>query len=288
MRRWFLMLLSFCVLSLAFGADRLNVVVTIPPLGSLTRELVGDKGEVIVLLPPGASPHVYEPTADKMKLIARADLFVENGAGLEMWAEKMLKGSSNRKLVLVEASKGIKLIGAKAGHEGKRTRGGNPHVWLDPILAKKMAHNIEKGLEQVDPENKAYYRENLRKLQAKLDALDREIRRRIGGIRDKRAVVFHPAWDYFARRYGIQIVGVVEKSPGKSPTPRDIATIIREIKRYKVKVIFIEPQFNPKVAEMIAHEANVKLATLDPLGSSKEDYFKLMRRNLKAIEEVFR
>jgi len=190
--------------------------------------------------------------------------------------------------MLIEASKGIKLIGARTGRKGERLRGGNPHVWLDPILAKKMAHNIERGLEQVDPENKVYYRENLRRLKAKLDALDKEIKERIGGIKDKRAVVFHPAWDYFARRYKIQIVGVVEKSPGKSPTPRDIAAIVKQIKRYKVKVIFVEPQFNPKAAQVIAREAGVKLAVLDPLGSSKEDYFKLMRKNLKAIEEAFR
>lgn len=270
------------VTAFALGVERLNVIVTIPPLGSLTRELVGDKGEVIVLLPPGASPHVYEPTADKMKLIARADLFVENGAGLEMWAEKMLKGISNPKLKVVEASKGIKLIGARM------KRGGNPHVWLDPILAKKMARNIETALEEVDPQNSPYYRGRLEKLLTKLDALDKEIKKRLSKLKDKRAVVFHPAWDYFARKYGIEIVGVIEKSPGKSPTPRDIAAIVKDIRRYRVRVLFIEPQLNPKVAEMIAREAGVNLATLDPLGTIKEDYFKLMRRNLKAIEEAFK
>lgn len=265
-------------------SPKLRIVVTIPPLKSLAEGVVGERGEVEVLLPPGASPHTYEPTAKAMRKLSEADLLVMIGAGLEPWAEEMVKGVGGGKLRVVEASKGIKLLGAKEGKRGT----GNPHIWLDPLLAVKMARNIAEALVEIDPQGEGIYRENFEKLRRRLKELHEEIKKRLAPFRNKRVVTFHRAWDYFARRYGIEIVGAIEEIPGRSPTPRQIARIIDAVRRYGVKLVFAEPQFNPKAAEVIAREAGVKLLLLDPLGSPKEDYFKLMRRNLKALEEGFK
>jgi ABC-type Zn uptake system ZnuABC Zn-binding protein ZnuA len=269
------------------SAQQLKVAASISPIGDMVRQVGGDRVEVLVLLPPGASPHVFEPTFGIAKALSKVGLFFEIGAGLDFWAEKLVKTSKGniRTIILSEGLKLLKESGHDHGHEHKI---GNPHVWLDPTLAAIMVKKIEKVLEEADPQGAEGYRKRSAEYIAKLQTLDAEIRKTIAGFRIKSFVSFHPAWDYFALRYGLQSVGVIEESPGKEPTPRKLQAIIKSIKDYHIRAVFAEVQFNPKTAEVIAREAGVKVIMLDPEGGlpGRDTYLGLMKYNLEQMKKA--
>jgi zinc transport system substrate-binding protein len=305
----------FLVVLFVFSSPRLTVAAaltpkipvaaTIVPLGDFCRQLGGKQVAVQVLVPPGASPHIFEPPPSVIARAAQARVFVYTGAGLEPWAEKLLRSRGPGHLEVVEAVRGIPLIqemddehqgeALSAKHDGEdhhhHHTGGNPHVWLDPVLAQSICRQIAGALMQVDPEHRAAYEANLQKYLKELEALNQEIARRVSAWRQKDFVCFHPAYTYFARRYGLRQVGVIELSPGREPTPRHLQKIVAAIKEYGIKVVFAEPQLNPRVAEVIAREAGGKVLLLDPMGGRPPyggDYLKLMRYNLAILDEAMK
>lgn len=286
----------------AATAAKIPVVASILPLADFCRHLGGEQVEVQALVPPGASPHVFEPPPSVITRAAKARVFIYTGGGLEPWAEKLLYSRGSGNLEVVEAIHGIPLIQevekehpSKAAHEkhdaGHRHEGGNPHVWLDPVLARGICRQIAAALIKVDPEHRAVYEANLQKYLQELDALDQEIARRVKAWRLHDFVCFHPAYTYFAKRYGLRQVGVIELAPGREPTPRHLQEIVAAIKKYGIRVVFAEPQLNPRVAEVIAREAGVKVLFLDPMGGRPpygNDYLQLMRYNLGIMEEAMK
>lgn len=267
-------------------AQPIKVAASIYPIGDMVKEVGGERVDVRVLLPPGATPHVFEPTAKTAKELSDARLFFEVGAGLELWAEKLLK-TSGKKITTVVLSEGIKLLHEEGGH-GHEHEMGNPHVWLDPVLAVEMAKKIQKALEETDPQGSDVYRRRSAEYVARLRSLDAEIRKTVATFSIKSFVSFHPAWDYFALRYGLNSVGVIEESPGKEPSPKKLQAIVKAIRDYHIRAVFAEPQLNPKAAEVIAHEAGVKVIMLDPEGGlpGRETYLGLMKFNLARLKEA--
>jgi ABC-type Zn uptake system ZnuABC Zn-binding protein ZnuA len=159
------------------------------------------------------------------------------------------------------------------------------------VLAQEIADKIARALIQADPDHRAQYEANYQDFQARLAALDREIKQHAQTWRLRDYVSFHPAFTYFAHRYGLNEVGVIEAAPGREPTPRHLKNLVAAIRSYGIKVVFAEPQFNPRVAEVIAQEAGVKVLKLDPMGGSPpygSDYLQLMRANLAALDEALR
>jgi len=287
------------------------VVATIVPLGDFCRKIGGDLVQVQVLIPPGASPHVFEPAPSVMAKGARARVFVYIGAGLEPWAAKLLRARDSGDLVLVEAAKGIPLLGmgahhhepgdAKAGgqdehHPGKKAApdnhpAGNPHIWLDPVLAQEICRKIAGALIQADPSHRTRYEANLKSYLAALAELHREIETQAQTWRLRKYVAFHPAFAYFAKRYHLQEVGTIEAAPGWEPTPRHLQNLVDAIRRYGINVVFAEPQLNPRVAQVIAQEARVKVLMLDPVGGRApygSDYLQLMRHNLAVLAQTLK
>jgi zinc transport system substrate-binding protein len=268
------------------------VVASILPLGDFCRKIGGDLVQVAVLIPPGASPHLFEPTPWAVSRAARARVFVYVGAGLDPWAERLLHTREARNVAVVEAVQGIPLLGeaeekGDAGHH--HLESGNPHVWLDPVLMAGVCRRIAGALEKVDPAHREVYQANLQAYLKDLQALDREIRARVATFRIREFVSFHPSFSYFARRYGLKELGSIEVSPGREPSPRYLQNLIAAIRRYGVRVVFAEPQFSPRIAQVIAQEAGVKVLTLDPLGGRPpygDDYLALMRDNLKIMTEA--
>jgi len=239
-----------------------------------------------------------------MARAARARVFVYTSAGLEPWAEKLLRSLGPGNLEVVEAVRGLPLLrdvdndqhgeaehGKHEGHDHHQHAGGNPHVWLDPVLAQSICRQIAAALMKVDPEHRAAYEANLQIYLKELEALHQEITRRVDTWRQKDFVCFHPAYTYFARRYGLRQVGVIELSPGREPTPRHLQKIVAAIRKFGIKVVFAEPQLNPRVAEVIARETGGKVLLLDPMGGRPPyggDYLKLMRHNLAILEEAMK
>jgi zinc transport system substrate-binding protein len=277
--------ISFVAASSAF-ARPLKVVASIFPVGDMVREVGGDRVTVQVLLPPGASPHVFEPTPGMAREISKAGLFFEVGAGLDFWAEKLVKGVEPNIRVVV-LSKGMKLL-KEEGEHGHEHGGANPHVWLDPVLAMEMVKKIQKVLAETDPTGAEIYRKRGADYIAKLKILDAEIRKTVSTFSIKSFISFHPAWDYFAMRYGLKDAGVIEESPGEEPAPRKLESIVKAIRHYHIRAVFAEPQLNPKVADVIAHEAGVKVVMLDPIGGlpGRMTYLELMRYDLRRMKDA--
>jgi zinc transport system substrate-binding protein len=292
-------------------AGKLLVAATIVPLGDFCQQIGRDLIQVQVLIPPGASPHAFEPPPSVMAKASQARVFVYIGAGLEPWAARLLHSRGSKNLVVVEAAQGMPLLDLDAqhhGHEAAEAQGhtgkhpekegahaihlaGNPHVWLDPVLAQDICRKIARAFVQADPGHQAQYEANLKEYLAALEALHQEIQQqaRAWSLRD--FVSFHPSFSYFARRYNLHEVGTIEAAPGREPTPRHLQKLVAAIRGYGIKVVFAEPQLNPRVAEVIAQEAGVKVLRLDPIGGPPpygSDYLKLMRYNLAALDEALR
>jgi zinc transport system substrate-binding protein len=290
-------------------SSKITVAASILPLSDFVRRIGGERVEVETLIPPGASPHAFEPLPSVMARAARARMLVYIGAGLEPWADRV-RHSHTGPVTVVDAAQGMTLLqeGEAAHHQpedGKQEEhkgqahdkeshahaSGNPHIWLDPVLAQEISRKIAAALTQVDPAHKDLYAVNLQKFMGELDDLHQEIIRRVAAWTIKDYVCFHPAFTYFARRYGLREVGVIEAAPGREPTPKHLRQLIRDIRRYNIRVVFSEPQFSPRVAEVIAQEAGVKVMMLDPVGGRppyEGDYIKLMKYNLDTMEAAMR
>lgn len=265
---------------------RMEVAASIGPLYDFTRQVGGDLVEVSLLVPPGASPHTYQLTPDQMKLLSRASVLVLNGMNLEFWADKAVDAADNPKLIVVRTAEGLKTIDSAGDRDHAH---GNPHVWLSPICAIHQVEAIRDALSRADRIHADVYKANARAYIEKLRRLDADIRARVGAFKTKGFVAFHPAWVYFARDYGLEQAAVIERSPGREPSPSEVADIVKVARSLKAKAIFAEPQFSPKAAEVIAEEADAKVLMLDPLGKPPNyDYIRTMRGNLdqmaKALE----
>ncbi|HIC88567.1 MAG TPA: zinc ABC transporter substrate-binding protein, partial [Anaerolineae bacterium] len=264
----------------------ISVVVSILPLEDLVRQVGGKRTDIVVLVPPGTSPHTFEPTPSQVRAVAQADMLVLVGLGLEFWAQDLIESSGNQDLVVVYTSDGIDVIQA-VSVEGEKPVG-NPHVWLDPLNAIIMVNHIRDGLIRVDPNHRAEYEANAKRFTTRLKELDQEVRQTVAGFSHREFVAFHPAWVYFAREYGLEQAAVVERTPGREPSPAEIAEIVTTAKAIGARAIFAEPQFSPKAAQIIAEESGAQVLFLDPLGSSLEDhsYINLIRYNLKQMVEA--
>lgn len=272
------------------------MTASIFPLADIAARVGGDWVEVQVLIPAGASPHVFEPTPEAFREFAKTRLFVMVGAGLEFWAQKLIAAAADETPAVVRAADGVQLIQMTAQHqEGSEPHlpdhgQGNPHVWLDPMVAVSLAQNIGRTLMRLDPEHSQEYGERLAAYQEQLHALDKRIRVTVEQFRIREYVAFHPAWSYFARRYGLVEVGVIQESPGREPTPKHLQSIIRAIQDHGIQAVFAEPQLNPSAASALASEADVRVLILDPLGGpdlpERDSYIGLMEYNLKMMREA--
>ena len=272
------------------------------------RAIEPQLASVATVVPAGASPHTFEMKPSLVKTFASAKVFLMIGAGLEFWADQLVQ-SSGQKLNPVVLSDGMTLIQSADPHHDEPVKeaphasdqsahtehahshdGGNPHVWLDPHLAKTMVTRIREALSIADPAHASDYEDRAKAYLGRLDALDRDIADTVNQFKTRQVISFHASWDYFAARYGLTLAGVIEKTPGRNPTPREIAGIVSSIHKFDIRAVFTEPQFSPKVADVIAREAGVKVLILDPLGGEtlpgRNTYIGLMTYNLQIMKEA--
>jgi ABC-type Zn uptake system ZnuABC Zn-binding protein ZnuA len=231
------------------GQGKIAVVTTISTLNSFVEGVGGDRVTVQSIVPIGASPETYQPTPQDIATLSQAQLLVENGAGLETWLAKMITnvGSSSLKTVVCA--------------DGLPVKGLNPHLWMDPVLAKQYVLKIRDGLIAVDPTHASDYTRNADTYNTRLDYLRKKIQWEIDTIpRSQRyMIVFHNAWQYYNDRFGIKTLGIVEMNPGQEPNPQQIAAIIDLAKQHGVHAVFSEPEYSPKILQSIAQGAGVKV-----------------------------
>jgi len=281
-------LVALLVLATATGAaatdgSRLLVAASINPVADFVRAVGDDFVNVITLVPPGASPHTYELKPSQVAEVSRARLLVLNGGGLEYWAKRLVQAVGGSKLVVVDTSAGIPLLDEGA-------HGANPHVWLDVRQAMAQVRRIRDALVEVDAAHAAAYKTNAAAYLAQLEKLDTEIAAQVSRWKQRQFIAFHPAWAYFARRYGLEQAAVIERFPGREPSPADVARVVDVARRIGARAIFAEPQFSSKAADVIARESGARVVLLDPLGATLKHggYVELMRYNVaqmaKALE----
>ncbi len=265
------------------SGKKLRVVTTIAPLYSFTSSIAGGSAVVENLLPQGMGPHEYSFSPQDMKKIAEADVLIKNGAGLESWLDNLIASSQKdaeagrRKLLIVDTSSGLDIID------------NDPHIWLSPRNAVAQVINIRDALIRSDPANSESYMKNAAGYIARLENLDMDIREQAGTFRTKELIVFHSAFLYFTRDYGLKQAAVIRESPAKQPSPGHIANVIDIIKQSGATAIFTEPQFSDKLVSAIAEDLDLQVYSLDTLetGDLHPDWYEnMMRQNLEVLKKA--
>ncbi|HKW86191.1 MAG TPA: metal ABC transporter substrate-binding protein [Nitrospiraceae bacterium] len=275
--------------------EPLNVVVTIPVLKDFAEQIGGPHVRVVSLMSGLESEHTYSPKPSDLVAIRKARVLLEVGVGLEVWVSSLVKNSGNAGLLVVTTSKGIALIRNHEQHDGvtetplDRPHSGNPHVWLDPENAKIMMRHITEAFIKVDQGHASDYRNNQAAYLRQLDQVQAELTERLRSIADRRVVVYHPAWPYFARRFGIKIAGEIVLQPGAEPSAHHLQTLITRIRNEHIKVIVSEPQLNQKIPEVLARETGARVVVLTPLPggiAGIETYLDMMRHNILQLAQA--
>jgi ABC-type Zn uptake system ZnuABC Zn-binding protein ZnuA len=292
-----LLLVFFGLWVPALHAGALPVVTSSSVIADFVRQVGGDTVQVRALAPAGSDPHTFQPTPDSMKTLSRARLIFFNGAGLEEWWEKTLRSAKRPEAVVIELSKGLATIRlpGHAGSSHSHSDGADPHVWLDPILVKVIADRIRDGLSQANPGGAAIYAGLAQAYRARLDELDAWIRSQIDTIPPgrRKIVTFHNAFQYFATRYGLAVKGYVVVSPGKEPSAKGLAELVRRIRQDQVPAVFAEADFNPKILETLGRDAGVTVVTnlYDgslSAGPPADTYLNMMRHNTTQMVNALR
>ena len=301
-------LVAIATLGAAFAQspspEKLQVVTSFLPIQSHTLAIVGDKADVKQLLGKDTGPHDFQLSPADVKTLSDADLLIINGAGIEEWLGELIKKSGNKNLVVVDTSKGIKLVESpeeiEIGHDHTHVLdrehshshgdGANPHIWLDPVIAKKQAANIADALQKADPSNASAYAENGKVYEAKLATLDSDYRSTLAPLPNKNLVTFHDAFPYLAARYKLNYVGAISEFPEKDPTPKQLAALVDKIRSLKVGVLFAENGYAPGLLKKIAAETDAKVSELDTLEvgqGTATAYLDRMGANLESLRKAF-
>jgi ABC-type Zn uptake system ZnuABC Zn-binding protein ZnuA len=268
--------------------EPLNIVVTIPVLKDLTEQVGGPHVRVTSLLSGYENEHTYSPKPSDLVAVRQARLLFEVGIGLEVWVSSLVKNAGSASLRVVTTSKGIALLRDRPDHDGavhaaEEDERGNPHVWLDPENATTMMRHITEALIQVDPVHATEYRTNQASYLRKLDQLRGDLSDRISRVADRRFIAHHPAWPYFARRFGFQIVGTIQPQSGSEPSALHLHGLIAKIKNDRIKVVVSEVQLSQRIPDLLAKETGTRVVVLTTLPGGlphTDTYLDMLRYNV--------
>jgi zinc transport system substrate-binding protein len=268
----------------ATNTSKLVIVASVLPQKEFIEKVGGDKVQVIILVPPGADPHTYEPKASQMEQITNAKMYVHVGSGIDFertWMDKIR--SLNPEMLIINDSKGITFIPSMEPDVGNSSSNeiseSDPHVWVSPKNAQLMVENIYHGLVKIDPKNKDYYLINKENYLKELRQLDKNISNDLSNKKGSKILVYHPSWGYFCHDYGLSQIAIEKE--GKDPTPKEMMNIINISKKNHITAIFVSPQHNTRNSEVIASEIGAKVIFIDELSP---DYIDNMKKIVKAFE----
>ena len=289
----------------ASSNEKIQVMTTFYPMYEFTKQVVGDKGDVELLIPAGTEPHDFEPSAKDLAKISDSDVFVYNSPELETWTDNLTDTIDTKQTEIIQASKDIKLMeGTEHDHEEAHDHDTqeheehghshelDPHVWLDPALAIKEVETIRDQLSKKYPDDKAAFEKNAASYIDELKKLDEEFQTAFKDAKNKTFVTQHAAFGYLANQYGLTQEAIAGISPDQEPSPSRLSELKHYVDDNQVKVIYFEENASSKVAETLSKETGVKLEVLNPLESltykqikDGEDYLSVMRENLTALKE---
>jgi zinc transport system substrate-binding protein len=254
---------------------KIQVAVSVPPQGYLVERIGGDRVEVQVMIPPGTSPAVYEPSPRQLVALSRARLYVKVGHPHFLFEETHLEGVLKRlpNVVVVE------MVGDGENYPGGETEE-DPHVWLSPAAMKKTAVEIAGALAEIDPEHAAEFRQRQERLEKEIDRTDAGIRALLEPLEERSFVVYHPAWGHFARDYGLEQQAIERE--GKEPSPARLVDLIELARERDFRVIFVQEGFSEQGARVIANEIGAEVHALDPLALDWSENLMQVARTLRA------
>mgnify|MGYP001034623774 CR=1 FL=1 len=276
---------------------KLSIITTLFPTYDFTREIVKDKANVSLLLPPGVEPHSFNPKPSDITEIHKADVFIITNIYMEPWATEILKGVTNPNLIVVDSSKGIKFLKETHHHShGKEHKheAFDPHIWLDFSNALIMIDNILEELIKKDPANAEFYKNNAENYKLKLIQLDEQFKNSLSNCKKNIFISGgHLSFSYFANRYNLKYLSAYGVNPEAEPTPRELKKIINLIKKHNLKYIFYEELITPRIAETISKETGVQLLMLHSAHNiSKDDFatgqtfLAIMEKNLMNLKKA--
>lgn len=309
--------ISFIVFALSFLATsattfaqkRLSIAVTFNAMEELTKAVVKDLADVSLIIPEGMEPHEAEPTPQNLIFLSTADVIIYNGFGMEFYLEKTLKAVNNKKLVLLEASKGVKPIMIEDhdedeheheehheeeseelhNHEGHHHHHGDidPHAWLSLQASRIMVKNIETTLSKLDKKNAKEYRKNANLYIKELDKLYSEYSKKFKGLKNKTLVASHAAFAYLCRDFGLVQNSITDVFAEGEPNAKQLVELVEYCKKYNVKTIFSEEVANQALAQTLSSEVGGKVVKIYTIETKEDDlsYLKRMEENLKRIVE---
>jgi len=243
---------------------KLKVVTSFYPLYEFTKAVGGEKIDLTTLIPFGVEPHDWEPSPQKISELQNADLIIYNGIGFDSWLKENIDKSK-----LVDVSDGVHLIELKQEDKGSTTNvksSFDPHIWLDPIIAKNISKSISSYLIKMDPANSDYYKQNTDRFVEQLNLLDEHIKKSLSDCKLNEFISFHEAFQYLANRYGLTQYSVQGLSPEGEILPQQISKIISLAKNLNITTIYSEELKDPRLAEILASEIpNGNVLLLSPI-----------------------
>ena len=268
-------------------SDKPQIVTSFYPLYFFTSQIALEKADVYNITPAGAEPHDYEPSTQDMAKIENSTMLVLNGGKLEAWGDKIKENLKDKKTLIITAGKDI--ANQQVTEDNQIIQ--DPHIWLDPMLAKKEVELITQGLIKIDPVNSNYYQTNAQNLLVKLDNLNIEYRQGLNSCVKKDIITSHAAFGYLASEYHLNQIPISGLSPDAEPTVKKIIEIANFAKKNQIKYIFFESLVSPKLSQTIASEIAAQTLVLNPIeGLSDEEikngknYFTEMESNLNNLK----
>lgn len=282
---------------------KIKVYTSFYPMYDFAKKIGGDKIELKNLLSNGEEVHQWEPLPSDIVDLENGDVFIYSGVSMEHWVSEVLPTLKTEHLIVLEASKNIKLLDAVDEHDEENVTGDvsedehgeyDPHVWLSINNAKIQLENIKNVLIEADPSNKDFYEENYKKYEKQFTDLDTEFKSQLKDFKGKTIVVSHESFGYLCHDYDLHQVGIQSIIPDSEPEPARISEVIKIVKENNVHVIFYEELQGSKVSEIIAKETGAKIGILNTLESLSQkdqedgkEYISVMKENLKNIISGF-
>lgn len=285
----------------ATTSPKLKVIATVYPVYEFVRQVGGDKVDVSMLVPVGAEPHDWEPSAKDLVKLRESKAVFFHGAGFESWIGKLLNKDNLGNSQAIEISKGIPLMKQEDEEEAEHSHshGHNhdaetdPHLWLDPVLAQQQVKNIALALSNIDAANKDYYDANAQRYIAELESLHKEYQTALADVKQRSFVTNHAAFGYLAARYNLKQLSIMGLAPDAEPTPDRMAKLVKTVRENKLKYVFAETVVSSKLAETIARETGAGVLLLHPVDQLTENewkagqnYLSLMRANLANLKKA--
>jgi zinc transport system substrate-binding protein len=286
----------------AAAAEKLAVFVSIVPQKYFVEKIGGDLVDVAVLVKPGANPATYEPRPQQMTRLSRTKIYYAIGVPFEsVWLKKITAANPEMRVVRTDA--GIDKIPMgyhshsekQAQHHSKQTppeknskhhrETPDPHIWLSPPLVRHQAESIFQALVHVDPANHSIYKGRYTEFANELAEIHQELTSLFDGKHGLEFIVFHPSWGYFADAYGLKQVAI--EIEGKAPKPAQLAKLIAHCKEHSIKVVFVQPQFSAKSAELVAREIGGQVIVADPLAENWSENLRMVAKKFQtALKKV--